>query len=356
MHRVIEKAVCQAAYDSHEQADSEAALVALGTLSEAISPHWRAKLTSICRALARSYIIIAEVPVSVGRNLVVHYSSLYSPERMSTSRYERVRARWGLRPSTIDVAMTRALHADSYHFELTAPSGTYVYSHHLERLGQREPWQQKDLGDDGVPPYIELYQEEGRTNAHLHVRRQGSRPDLMSGAPTSLPDLKSVVYLHEVPPGALGNAATLAVTTSVILLFFALTRVGLDTTAAAGLPALVLAVPAFVASALGRGMDQEKIGRTSLTAYFGLVIVAALSVLAVLLYILDASQRLPTEVRLHLVTGTELHTDLLWLGLTLASSSIAVYLVRERRNETTYYLSMLRSAAVRRADGIGEGS
>jgi hypothetical protein len=65
---------------------------------------------------------------------------------------------------------------------------------------------------------------------------------------------------------------------------------------------------------------------------------------------------LSTEVRLHLVTGTELHTDLLWPGLTLASSTIAAYLLRERRNESKHCLSMLRSAALKRTDRVGEGS
>ncbi len=53
------------------------------------------------------------------------------------------------------------------------------------------------------------------------------------------------------------------------------------------------------------------LGGTSLTAYFGLLIVAILSVFSTLLYLLDAGRSMPTERHISIVGGIVLHTDIL---------------------------------------------
>jgi hypothetical protein len=323
----------------------------INDLSRDISPLWREKITSICAILARSYIVVAEVPPPNGANLVVSYNCSYSPERMNVTPYEQLRARLGLSPYTLDLPMTRALHADSYHFELTAPPGCYIFSHHLEALGGRDPLRQDDFKQNDRQPYVRLYHEEGRSIAHLYVRRQGARLDLVADKPQDLdlPDFKSIVHLREIPPGALGNAAILATLTAIGVLFFTLTRIGLEGSGGSvGLPALVLALPAFLAAALGRGLDHERVGRASLTAYFGLQLVTLVSLAGVLLYVLDSGRKLATEVDLRLsFANVTLHSDALWLSLSFGAAVLAVFLTRQRRNATKYYLAMLERTAVR---------
>ncbi len=318
------------------------ALKQITGLSEEISPVWRDKILDICKVLAKSYVVVGEVPVPETMNVLVTYSSLYSPERMHVSPYEKLRARFGLAPFTLDVPMTRALQADSYHFELLAPAGCYVFSHHLEVLGGRDILRQRHFKINGFQQYVRLHHEQARPVAHLYVRRHGRWGDLRSIAPGERVswDFKSIVYLREIPPGALGNAATLATLTAIVLLFFTLSRAGLDNAAAAvGLPALVLALPAFVAGALGRGLDQERVGRASLIAYFGLQSVMLLSFAGVLLYVLDAAKRLPTEVALSLAgLPHTIHSDVLWLGLSFLALVVATFLIRQRQQATRYYL------------------
>ncbi|MGC4894664.1 hypothetical protein [Micromonospora sp. DT31] len=312
-------------------------------LSEEISAVWRDKILDICKVLARSYVVVGEVPVPETMNVLVTYSSLYSPERMHVSPYEKLRARFGLAPFTLDVPMTRALQAESYHFELLAPAGCYVFSHHLEVLGGREILRQPHFKINGFQQYVRLHHEQARPVAHLYVRRHGRWGDLRSIGPGERVswDFKSIVYLREIPPGALGNAATLATLTAIVLLFFTLSRAGLDNAAAAvGLPALVLALPAFVAGALGRGLDQERVGRASLIAYFGLHSVMFLSFAGVLLYVLDAAKRLPTEVTMRLAgLPHEVRTDVLWLVLSFLALVLATFLIRQRQQATRYYLN-----------------
>lgn len=334
--------------DSPKASEVDAAIARIDRLSDEISPEWRAKISDICKVLAKSYVVVAEVPAPETMNLVVNYSSLYSPERMHVSPYEQLRARFGLAPYTLDVPMTRALQADSYHFELLAPAGCYVFSHHLEALRSRDILRQSHFNINGRQQYVRLHHEQGRSVAHLYVRRQGGRFDLRSSAPEErvLWNFKSIVYLREVPPGTLGNAAMLASLTAIVLLFFTLSRAGLDASAAAaGLPALVLALPAFVAGALGRGLDHERIGRASLTAYFGLQSVMSLSLAGVLLYVFDAAKDLPTEVSLTLVPGGAIYTDVLWLILSFLSLVLAAFLIRQRQEATKYYVGMLARAA-----------
>ncbi|KOX11774.1 hypothetical protein ADK66_06285 [Micromonospora sp. NRRL B-16802] len=328
----------------------DASIARISSLSGDISAAWRDKIVGICKALSRSYVVIVEVPAPETTNLVVRYSSLYSPERIHVSSYEKLRARLGLAPYTLDVPMTRALQADSYHFELVAPAGCYVFSHHLEALKSRRALRQSNFKLNDRQQYVRLHHEKGRSVAHLYVRRQGGRIDLRASAPEELDrwNFKSIIYLREVPPGVLGNAAMLAVLTAVIILFFTLTRAGMDGAASAlGLPALVLALPAFVAGALGRGLDYERVGRTSLTAYFGLQSVVVLSLSGVLMYVLDSAKELPSEVSLALAFGDHVvHTDAVWLSLSLISLTLAIFLARQRQNATRYYVDMLERAAV----------
>jgi hypothetical protein len=340
------------------------ALRRISQLSCDFSPYWKEKISALCRVFADSYLIVADVPTQdSSNNLILQYSSSFSPERMHLSKYERIRSRFGLSPMTIDVPMSRALHADSYHFEVTAPTGCYVFSHHLERLGSREPVKQPELRIGTVPQYARLYHEDGRSHAHLYIRAQGARTDIVKDQLQTLlrPDLKSIVRFRETPPGVLGNAALLALVSTIVIAFFGISRVGIDSpTASTSLPALILALPAFLGSALGRSLDHDRLGRAPLMAFFGLNAVIILSLASTLLYIFEAARTLkaielaqaagtalplrvamPTETDFTLLGGSIMvHTDAFWLTIFFATAVVATYLLRERRNALRYYLTI----------------
>lgn len=355
MDNVIENAVCSVGgVSKHDRRSknnllAEHALASIGQLGADFDASWKTKIELICRTLASSYLIIAEAQVPEARNIVVRYRSQYSPERMNSSPYERRRAKLGLGPYTVDVPMTRAFHADSYHFELNAPAGQYVFSHHLEELGTRKPLRQEAMKIGERQQYVRLYHEDGRSNAHLYVRRHGAKFDLQKTEQSELrlPSFKSIVHLREVPPGTIGNVTTLAIATASITLFFALTLAGFSkSNSVADVPALILALPAFIASALGRNISSEMLNTASLMAVYGIRIVAFSSIASALIYVFEIQhpERIPA-VTLS-AFGHRLHTNVAWLALLLLLLTTLVFLSWEKRRQTRYYMLLLANAAL----------
>ncbi|CAM4151345.1 hypothetical protein KIPE111705_42865 [Kibdelosporangium persicum] len=312
------------------------------------------RLSEVCRSLADNYLIIAEVPKPSGTNLIVQYTAHTQNERSLQRGKEKLRARLGLDPHMLDIAMPRMLQADSYHCQITAPTGLHVFSHHLEALGGKTPLKQENFQVGGVQQYVRLYHEESRTVAHLYVRRHGAAITTsdVRRAKGIGSGVKSVLSLRETPPGMLGSAATLATVVATIVLFLTVTRLGLagDQTTGSSLPGLLFAVPAFIAAALGRGVDGSRLSQSSLITYFGLLLVFITSISATLLYALDAAKRLPTEVMIELWPSAVFWpTDWIWLGLSLVTWGVAIFLIRERRDQTRYYLANLQRAGQRQS-------
>ncbi|GAB3915118.1 hypothetical protein GCM10029964_127780 [Kibdelosporangium lantanae] len=86
---------------------------------------------------------------------------------------------------------------------------------------------------------------------------------------------------------------------------------------------LLLTLPAFLAAAIGRGMTADRLVTTSLTAYYGLWLVAATSLGAVLLSISGlGGEHLPWMV--DLPWGREVNG--VWILLALFSICVLLYL------------------------------
>lgn len=347
--------------DSNHLTERDNALKKVGQLT--FDPYWQDLIKQVCEMLASNYFLVAEVVKPDGVNLSVSYSCHYSPESMHMASYEQGRAKRGLYPCVIDIPMTRAFQSDSYHFELLAPSGQYVFSHELANRGTNEAAKQEEFKVSGVQQYVRIYHEEGRSVAHTYIRRQGRPKSILetmqppgaksgaSRAPSipSAPDLKSVIRLREIPPGSLGSICILATLTALIILFFTLSRAGLDgSSSVGGAPALILAIPAFVASALGRGIDSERIGRSSLVSYFSLLCVGTLSFSAAMLYVWSASHAGTSRPdSLSLIGGqVTLSVDIPWLVLSIAAIGLVAFVWRERNNQTGYYLAIRRRMAL----------
>jgi hypothetical protein len=338
------------ARDLHER--REHALNQLDELKTRMPAEIFDRLTEVCRALTENYLIVAEVPRPAGTNLIVQYTYDSVEERSLARGQERLRARLGLDSYIVDVPMPRILQADSYHCQITAPAGLYVFSHHLEALGGKDPLKQEDFTVGGVQQYVRLHHEESRTVAHLYVRRHGSaitasdvRRSQRIGA-----GVKSVLLLREKPPGTLGSAATLAAVVASVVLFLTIARLGLSSGQPSGssLLGFLFTVPAFISAALGRGVDGSRLSRSSLITYFGLLLVFVMSIGASLLYALDASLDLPTEVVIKVWPGAAgWHTDWLWIIFSLLTWGVAIFLIRERRDQTRYYLDNLQRASDR---------
>src|SRR2546430_2227280 len=95
--------------------------------------------------------------------------------------------------------------------------------------------------------------------------------------------MATVVRFDEVPPGVLGSATIVSLLTTSLVVFFA--AIGTNRNYSSGLPAFLLALPAFAASWLGISSDSYRILRTSLMARLGLIGVGLVSIASSLLFL-----------------------------------------------------------------------
>lgn len=320
------------------------------------SADWKANIRSLCVSLMDTYLIVVEVPHVAGDSIVLRYSNTVPFERYASSPDTALRRKHGLLPNRIDIHHPWALSSDSYHFEMSSYQDTYVYDHHLEKMQGKTPLLQDDFKTPRGRWYVRLYYQEARTLAHLYIRRQGKgavpgdgREELQMAEAS---DFKSVVEFREIPPGALGNAVTVALVTSVVIAYFALFRIGIDPAsvqsgghANQGVPALLLTLPAFLAAAVGRGLTTERMLISSLTAFYGLWAIAATAMAAVLLYIVSATNVLLLEVSLAF-GPVVLDFNLFWVSLMLASVGELLYLRKKKNEERNYFLKLLEDQAL----------
>jgi hypothetical protein len=330
-------------------------------------------IRELCESLVRSYLIVAEVDRPNGESLMVGYANTIVP--VLSGRKTRIRAKHGLVPTELDVPNPLAFQAGSYHFEAFPGGDMYVYDQRMEEFGTDREAQVDKVVGDAQRWFIRKDGQGGSPAAHLYVRRQdsgavpGNVPRL-NGARSSAGDVKSVIEFREVPPGALGNAVTVALVTAIIVTFFALFRVGIEpasplvgigseipqvgTGLAKGnnnqdIPALILTLPAFLAAAVGRGMTVERLVTTSLTAFYGLWVVVGTSLVAVLLYIYSANTSLPKglEIDIPIFAWLGHSLNILWILLALLSLAELVYLRRRKTEERRHYLRIRTSKQIR---------
>ncbi|RSM90796.1 hypothetical protein DMH04_04930 [Kibdelosporangium aridum] len=313
-----------------------------------MTPEAILQIRRLCDTLASEYLTVCEVTPSGGVNTVVKYCHTYPSQVAKGSNYERRRARRGLDQCRFDLTMSRALETDSYHLQFTAPESQYVYSHHLERPGGRIiPGH--DLTVAGVPRFARHYHDEGRSVAHAHIRKQGIRPGTHNEERGDIQPLTSVVRVREVPPGTLASTVLLSLVTTAVIVFVTVARIGLDgQSGGANLPALLLALPAFLAGAMGKSVDSARLARTPMLTYYGLSATGILSFSAALLYVLDAACNLRTELTITLLWNVAHWTvDWTWLTLSFFSVLLFLFLWREKRDQTWNYLKRLQNSVDR---------
>ena len=325
---------------------------------------WKDAIKKFCRQHIDNYFIVAEVCAAEGNHLLINYSHRVLQENLEIHPSNRWRGRFGLSPSTIDIPLNElAFQVETYHLEAAAEPGQYVFDHHLERLETREVVNQENLVEvepDQPRPYVRVYHEEARPTAHLYIRRQ------CDALPRQL--LKSVIRLREVPPGALGGVTVVALVTSAIISFFAMTHLGLDfehagsahppTAAgrnqAAGnidIPALLIALPAFTSVLIGSWIDLSRLRRAALATYLALAGAMMLSLIGALYYVFALIKGLGPHVTLTFLDGFRVETDVYWLILMSASLVLDLFLVRRTFSEGRYYRGLVKLRVDRSAPG-----
>ncbi|HSV67408.1 MAG TPA: hypothetical protein VLJ59_16065, partial [Mycobacteriales bacterium] len=176
------------------------------------------QLAGLCEYLSQDYLIVAEVARPDASQLIVTYEHFTYNVASGQTPTERMRIRFGLAPNTIEFPMQYAFQAQIYHLQLAAPMHQYVYDHRLEVLGGNESITQEHLEPYGRP-YVRVYHQSGRTNAHYYMRTRSLTSSNGASAPTP-PDLKSTIEFREIPPGALGAATIVAVAAAVLVALF----------------------------------------------------------------------------------------------------------------------------------------
>jgi hypothetical protein len=322
-----------------------------------------------CKQYLNGYLIVVEVGSSSGCHLSLTYAHCVPIESPTNYPLNQWRERFGLNPSVIDIVHNPfAFEVEAYHLEISTQPDQYVFDHHLEWLDTRAHITQADLEAQPVRPYVRTYDEEGRPNAHLYIRRQMAHQAHVSSANGALSRTKSVVEFREIPPGALGGATIVACVSAIIISFFALTRLGFDQRASGGLaplPALLLALPGFITVLLGSWIELSRLRRASLTTYLALFGTMLYSLTSALFYLFGSNRVLISAISLSPIfvdtwhIGREailIRTDVGWLVLMVIAITHALFLFRQLMSELRYYHRCIRRRLENRLQPMGSTS
>jgi hypothetical protein len=280
-------------------------------------------LRRFSRFFANHYLIAVEMPLPTGNRLTVTYSNTLPLYAQTKTARDRLRVRVGLAAYRFEIPLGLPYIASSYHFCMAGVPEQYVADHYFST--QERYLKQSDFAADtsrGLPnPYLRLRHRSGLPYAHFYSR------DLHRARKM---DLVTVVEFEEVPPGALGGTATVALATAILMSLFAYFRPGLDAPQPdSELSALMLALPAFAASWLGMSADGNSLLRSSLTARLGLAAAGTMSFAGAALYLAQANHHLRFPINnLSGFAGfwTIPAQDVLWLVLAALSLALCGYL------------------------------
>jgi hypothetical protein len=329
-------------------AELQATLKQIDVLDDSrFSSDWKGRIKEFCASLARDYVIVVEVPRPKQENFVLSYRHRVTAAKVSFKLEERRRAKHGLAPVVVDAPMTWALRPDSYHFELQAPKGQFVYEHHLEELESNKPLKQSNFQPNAVQQYLRVRHEQGHSLAHLYMRRVRYATESSS----VIPDFKSVIRFKEVPPGVLGSAVTSALFTALVISYYAFIHGAQPNSSTAtssqAVLTLLLAIPAFLAAALGRGITSESLSRASLTTFYGLWTMVATSLASVFLFLFDIN-RFPF-LKFSLYIGPlQQDVNAIWTSLALFSITMYIWLRKMKSDQRRYYLEISKKVAIAR--------
>ncbi|WP_433301414.1 hypothetical protein ACQP2F_06025 [Actinoplanes sp. CA-030573] len=290
--------------------------------------------------LCGAYPIVAVVPpaaVTGGRVLLKYERTLTASSRAAPDGHGRntfpqrvhrgirgwrglTRIALGLRPSQIAVPIDLALTASSYHLTLNAPESKYVLEQRLVCIHCKRPVQSSWIGSDPSrrgcchrwgeePPsmwfddrhYFRLQRRRGQNFIHLYLRGFGAMSPKMDG-------LRIVGRFKEVPPGSRLQAVMTALATTVLLTVVGYLVSHHRVSPGSDYPAVVLGLPAVVASWFGIATDRNALVGGSLLARVSLIVSGVLSIVSIVTYLVTA----PTSGS----GGHAAHPHVTFLGVT----------------------------------------
>jgi hypothetical protein len=288
------------------------------------------RLEKFLRTYTDAYPLVADVP----RLLLQHPLEIrFSEDVPLTASLEdwrdRLRMRLGLGPYKFNFPLFMHELADSYHLVVQAAPASYLFSQQIQDdkgtpLRVQEVCEKAEQGRQEWEPYtyMRLQHRHGLPYSHLYARGFGRRPTGPDG-------LTLQVRFHERPPGALGTATLLA--GSLVAFISGIGWVMSEHSslgAATDLPALLLVLPGLVALLFGQDLRSATLATASLTARVGFLSTLVLSLLAILLYVGQATGRIVhSSVELSVLGIPVPITDLAWLVLACLSLLIFFYLL-----------------------------
>jgi hypothetical protein len=295
-------------------------------------------LESLCEFFAQNYLIVVEADLPRGNRLSMKYSRTVPLYEQTAYRGDRIRVRLGLSPRSFTLPMTLPFEAPSYHFTLAGvPGGFAARQLLLEASAERQIIKPGQFSHEQVQPFLSSKCESALPYTHFHTR------GLQRLSPI---DMWTRVDFDEVPPGALGGALAVSAVSAMLIWFFTLVQPGLhaNPSVASDLPALLLAVPAFVATWIGASVDR--VLRSSISTYFGLGVSTAVSLASAVLYIANSDHkellamgRITIDHGLVRLQGV----DATWLALALIASFTSAYLAEKLRNKMAVYMRLLEN-------------
>jgi hypothetical protein len=299
------------------------------------------RLRNTCAFFARNYVTIVEVPVKDDRQIVIKYTSALPPVELMGNVHDKIRTLVGLRPFRYEIPLWWPFFAENYRLNVTCPDGQFIYQHYVVNKTTRSRLQIADVQSDTHTPVLDLQPNVASTRAGLHMR------DFHLAHHR---EISCRVQFEEVPPGGLGKAVAISAVCSMLALVFA---VALPHSKAGGvgsdLAALLLALPAFVATWVGQ--SAERVQHSSLTTYGGLATAALTSLTSVVLYIVQGQTWGYSHVwRLHLLhLATLPPLDPAWWTMGSLSCGVTLYLAVQARHRMSRYIRSVE----RRRDAWG---
>ncbi|MGB3437179.1 MAG: hypothetical protein WBA97_00385 [Actinophytocola sp.] len=283
-------------------------------------------IENFCWYFAINNMVVADAPAPKGNRFVVKYSKTI-PLESPSHRRDRLRARLGLVPYRFHVPLNLAFAAESYHFRMDIGESQYVSDHYITRP-DGEPVNREELVEITNGGHVRVQHGTALPYAHLYTRGLNDAP---------VHNLLTAVRFTETPPGALGAAMVVAAVSAIviaILTFIPPTGDGPN----ADTSALLLAVPLFATTLVGHSI--ERVQRSSLTTYVGLIITGATAFVGAAIFGLIPGKTSITDVNLSGLFVVP-SVNLVGLALSVIGAANMIYLKWLQRYHAERYLEML---------------
>lgn len=240
--------------------------------------------------LVYCYPIIVDLPNNAQPRRHLQYERVIVPRPLGTSR---LRLWLGLRPDRVQIPISLAFEADSYHLEVVGPVEHYVEEQFVGCRGcrrrirsdwrgvpsSRENCHHAPIGSD-ERCYIRLRRRVGQNYCHVYMRGFAASHLLDS-------EMVAEIKFAEAPPGVEERALLTAFALSVVLTVVAYLRSRTSGDLYSDIPVVLLTVPGVAATWFGFSSDGDTVLRSSLTARLSLVVTGLLSLAAIACYLIQ---------------------------------------------------------------------